>query len=69
MLQVCEEMESYSPPLCLYVTTYYSATEIPGFFSVPYNFKPVELLEQFQQVKHIILKEREKYEQNYDLFQ
>jgi hypothetical protein len=30
---------------------------------------PVEMLEQFQQCKHIILQEREKYEQNYDLFQ
>ena len=54
--------------MCIYVTTHYSATEIPGFLSVPYNFKPVELLEQFQQCKHIILQEREKYEQNYDLF-
>jgi hypothetical protein len=62
-------MESYSPPLCLYVTSHYSATDIPGFFSVPYDFKPLELLQQFHQCKPLILQEREKYEQNYDLFQ
>jgi hypothetical protein len=26
VLQVCEEMESYTPALCLYVTTHYSAS-------------------------------------------
>ena len=34
ILEVCQEMEEYTPPVCLYVTTHYSATEIPGFFSV-----------------------------------
>ena len=26
VMQVCEEMEEYNPPVCLYVTTNYSAT-------------------------------------------
>lgn len=37
---VCEEMETFDPPFCFLVDDHYSAEEIPGFFTVPYNFKP-----------------------------
>ncbi len=44
-------MESFEPPFCFLVSDHYSADEIPGFFTVPYNFKPKELKQKFDTLK------------------
>jgi hypothetical protein len=36
---------------------------------VPYNFEPLDLLAQFNTCKSVIVEERAKYEQFYDVFQ
>jgi hypothetical protein len=41
-------MESFEPPLCFYVSKKYSSTDIPGFFTIPYNFSALELGKYFE---------------------
>lgn len=67
--EVCEKMESFDPPICLYVSTHYDGTEIPGFFTVPYNFKAEELGRKYEQLIDTILEERMKFENFYDYYE
>lgn len=41
-------MESFDPPICFYVSTFYCGKKIPGFFTVPFNFVATELAKNYE---------------------
>ena len=61
MGQVFQDMENENPQICLYVSEKYGANEIPGFYSVPYNFDVKEMEEQYAQLKSSIITNRRNY--------
>ena len=56
--EACSKMESIEPPICFYVHNHYSGSDIPGFFTVPYNFKAKELSKNLDSLLPTILEER-----------
>ena len=43
-------MESFDPPICFYVSKFYSGNRIPGFFTIPYNFEAKELAINYEKM-------------------
>jgi hypothetical protein len=68
LTKVFAEMESHEPPTCLYVSRKYSASDMPGFLTVPFKFVPKELVANYHRLKPTIGDERVKYEQYYDIY-
>ncbi|CAK74469.1 unnamed protein product (macronuclear) [Paramecium tetraurelia] len=62
-------LEKADPQICLYVTKRYGATDIPGYFSIPYNFDVQEIQQQFGIYQKQIKQEREEYEQELKKYQ
>ena len=50
----------------LHVSQHYSARQIPGFLTVPYNFRPEELARFFRLHAEELFSERQKYEHYHD---
>ncbi|CAD8084439.1 unnamed protein product [Paramecium primaurelia] len=62
-------LEKSDPQICLYVTKKYGAKDIPGYFSIPYNFDVQEIQQQFGIYQKQIKQEREEYEQELKKYQ
>jgi hypothetical protein len=50
-------METSDPQIYLYVTKHYSASDMPGFFSIPFNFGP-EIVENYENLKDDVINNR-----------
>ncbi|EAS01049.2 hypothetical protein TTHERM_00316020 (macronuclear) [Tetrahymena thermophila SB210] len=58
--EVFHHMENQSPQICLYVTRKYSGSDMPGFFSIPFNFNPDDIAKKYEEYAPSIIQARQE---------